>query len=598
MFHTPDKPCTILTRESACSFNLVGVTIFGMGREIDQVKEKIDLVEFLKGYIDLKPAGRNLKALCPFHQEKTPSFVVSPDRGRWRCFGACGEGGDVFTFLMKHENLEFHEALKVLAERAGVPLRQLDPRQQREFGVLYDINAAANEFYQDRLKDNAAAREYVASRGVTEETVLEFGFGYAPGGEALVLHLLDAGYDISAVVRAGLAKKNERGLYRDALFGRVTFPMYNSVGKVVAFTGRILPSVAERLTFDMPKYLNSPETPIFNKSKILYGFHLSKQEIAKLRTVFIVEGQMDVVMAWQSGVRNVVAVSGTGLTAHHLEKLRRSADTAIVSFDNDEAGMKALERSLDVFSPFDFHVKVVDLGEYGDPADACQADPNFLSGAIECAVPAFRYLFETLFAPVDRADIPARKRLVARLLSKIKSLKSAMEQEVWLEELARVSGVSGQALQTEFATVKPPASAASRVGEDGAVRPREVSAGALDRRGKIAERLFLLAYAHEDFFSTLREYREFLPEGCCVLLDTPSDARGDELRMRASHECADVAHDELRAEFHDLLKHLKCATLMTKQDSLRMQIRAGGDDTSRVMEEFYSVSKELDGLRV
>src|SRR3989344_7524185 len=174
-----------------------------MAGETDIIKEKLNIVDFLKDYIDLKPAGKNLKALCPFHGEKTPSFIVSPERRSWRCFGACGGGGDIFSFLMKRENIEFHEALKILAERAGVPLAQFSPREQKEFGVLYDINEEAKNFYKNALKKNSEVLTYLKERGLKDETIEEFELGFSPGGEALFLHLLEKGNDIGDIVRAG-----------------------------------------------------------------------------------------------------------------------------------------------------------------------------------------------------------------------------------------------------------------------------------------------------------------------------------------------------------------------------------------------------------
>ena len=291
-----------------------------MARETDLIKERLDLVDFLRSYLKLLPAGKNLKALCPFHQEKTPSFIVSPERKIWHCFG-CGEGGDLITFAMKYENLEFPEALRFLAEKAGVTLRSINPAEQKQFGILYDIHEAAKSFFKQELLKNQKALEYLKERGLKNETVEEFELGFASGGESLTLHLINLGYDVGDIVRSGLAHKNVKGLHRDRFGGRIIFPIVNHVGKVVAFTGRLFEPAPSS---EIPKYLNSPETPIFNKSKILYGFNKSKNEIAKSHTAFLVEGQMDFLLAWQSGVQNAVAVSGTGLTPHHLERLRRS----------------------------------------------------------------------------------------------------------------------------------------------------------------------------------------------------------------------------------------------------------------------------------
>ena len=212
-----------------------------MAKEVDLIKEKLPVLDFIRGYVQLTPAGRSFKGLCPFHQEKTPSFIVSPDRQRWHCFG-CAEGGDIITFVMKYENLEFPEALRFLAEKAGVQLRSLNPQHEREFGVLYDLNEEAKNFYAEALHKNIPAHEYIKSRGLNEETIKEFEIGFSPGGETLTLHLIKRGFDVNDAVRAGLIYKNSRGMYGDRFEGRIMFPIYNHVGKVVAFTDASLAS--------------------------------------------------------------------------------------------------------------------------------------------------------------------------------------------------------------------------------------------------------------------------------------------------------------------------------------------------------------------
>lgn len=573
-----------------------------MAGEVEEIKKRIDVVEFLKGYLDLQPAGKNFKALCPFHAEKTPSFVVSPDRGRWHCFGACGEGGDIFTFLMKYENLEFYEALKALAERAGVPLSVLDPQRQKEFGILYDINEEAKRFFRGELLKNEEALLYLRGRGLRDETIEMFELGYSPGGEALTMHLLQKKFDIADIVRAGVSHKNQRGMYWDKFQRRIIFPIANSVGKTIAFTGRIMPSDEER-GVEAPKYLNSPETPIFNKSKVLYGLHLSKKDIAKSKAAFLVEGQMDVLMAWQAGVRNVIAVSGTGLTQFHLEKLSRFADTLLLSFDNDEAGLKAMERGLDIFGNFDFYVKVIDLGEYKDPADAAKADPGFLEGAIAKARAAFTHLFETRFRGVLPGDVAERKRLVRHFLSKIKAVESATERDTWIRELSRVSGVSEAALAEEFLAVQAPRISVP-VLEPGIQAPGygEVHEGQFPRVDKICRRILALAFARETFLKQLQERMEFLPKQYVEVLEHPEGDIASRLGMEGSYGTGDVDEEILQAEFESLLLQLQIEALQRRKDEARLKIREleqGGkeEESLRFLGEFQKIAMEVDRLK-
>ncbi|PIT91612.1 hypothetical protein COU12_02100 [Candidatus Jorgensenbacteria bacterium CG10_big_fil_rev_8_21_14_0_10_54_38] len=584
--------------------------------DVDRIKEKLNIVDFIRGYITLLPAGKNFKALCPFHPEKTPSFIVSPDRQRFHCFG-CAADGDIVTFLMRYENLEFPEALRVLAEKAGVPLQTLSPREQREFGVLYEIHEKAKEFYRDALQTHGAARAYIEKRGLKPETVEAFELGFAPGGDALTVHLINSGFDVNDIARAGLTHKNTAGLYRDHFFNRIIFPIMNSVGKTVAFTGRLLegaagegsdlpakassPAIAlatEGAAAGAPKYLNSPETPIFNKSKILYGFHMTKNDIAHARSALFVEGQMDLLMAWQAGVKNVVAVSGTALTPFHLEKLRRLADTMILSFDNDEAGIHALERSLDLLNNFDFYVKVADLGGFKDPAEAAEKDPGFLAGAVASAKAAFSHLFAHYF-PRDEAgtrELTETKRIVRSILQKIKRLKSATEQTAWLKGLAKYSGISEVMLMKELNELP--------------MVPRDVEAGEkfepkkpADRADALAERLMGLAFTKGDFLATIREKQSWLPARYQAVLGEPEGETGAALQMQASYLLAQLPPDCIAKEFSDLLRQLEISVLKREQRELKTAIQKAeevGDEKvlTRAAERFHSLSKRIDELKL
>ena len=537
-----------------------------MAKEVELIKEKIELVDFLRSYLKLSPAGKNFKALCPFHQEKTPSFVISPERQIWYCFGACGEGGDIVKFVMKYENLDFREALRFLAERAGLPIQTISPSEQKEFGILYDIHEKAKDFFKQELLKNKEALEYLKSRKLGLETIEEFELGYAAGGEALTLHLLKTGYDVNDIARAGLVHKNTKGLYRDRFQERIVFPIFNHLGKTVAFSGRLAP-FAKSTIVDLPKYLNSPETPIFNKSKILYGFNKAKTFIAESRTVFLVEGQMDFLMSWQSGVKNAVAVSGTGLTPHHLERIRRTADTVVLSFDNDEAGLKALERSLDIFNNFDFHVKVLNLGEYKDPAEACEKDPSYLKQALEWAKPAFSHLFSVYFggAPQTSWSIPDKKRIIRYLLLKIKNLRSAIEQNIWLKELARHSNISEPALLTEMVNL-PSAKSVSE--------PAEEIVIARERINILAERLLALALAKkETFLPMLQSVLNLLPVPYQAVVNNPADEKWGVFEMRGAFEFSDIEDGLAEKEFQALLNHLKIESLKKESFELKREMQ-------------------------
>ncbi len=568
-----------------------------MSREVDLIKEKLNLVDFLRSYLTLLPAGKNLKGLCPFHNEKTPSFMVSPERGVWHCFG-CGLGGDIIKFAMLYEHLEFPEALRFLGEKAGIPIQTLSPAQQREFGILYDLQNVAKNFYKEALLKNSDARQYLKSRGLTEETIGEFDLGYAPGGETLVLHLLHEGFDVSDVVRAGLAQKNVRGLYRDKFAGRAMFPIQNQVGKTVAFTGRLLPddSSVKNATVELPKYLNSPETPIFNKSRVLYGFDKTKQFIAEAKSAMIVEGQMDFLMAWQTGVKNIVAVSGTGLTPQHLERLRSLADTVLVSFDNDEAGLRALERGLANFHNMDFHVKVVDLGEFKDPADACLADPAFFKQAVDWAKPAMKYIMGVYFSPKvwKEGDIPLQKRILRHLLGEVKTLKSAVEQNIWIKEMAMLSGISENALSEELSSL----GGGEKAGGDDETA---VAAPDLDRVSAVVKRLVALALTSAEFLAKLKEYQALLPENYAAILDDPGAEGSTFLEFQGAYEFGDLDEDKKCKEFSDLIRRLQSFGFKKELAGIKKALKspeaqASEAETEKLLNRFSEVTRKMNEL--
>jgi DNA primase len=563
-----------------------------MPKDVDLIKERLDIVELVRSYVTLTPAGKNLKGLCPFHPEKTPSFIVSPDRKTWHCFG-CSEGGDVISFVMKYEHLEFPEALRFLAERAGIELQHVNPQAEREFGVLYGLHEAATAFYRDELVKNTKAREYLTSRTFTQRTIDEFSIGFAPGGEALTLHLLKNGHAVENVVRAGLAGKTASGLYRDRFQNRIIFPIENQVGKVVAFTGRIMPGAVAPAGTEPPKYLNSPETSIFNKSKVLYGLSKTKGDIARSRAVVLMEGQMDFLLAWQSGVTNGVAVSGTGLTREHLERLRRIADTVYVSFDNDPAGVKALERSLDVFAGYDFHLKGIELGAYKDPGEACEKDPTFLGRAVAAARPAFEQLMAHLFV-AEPDDLAARKRIVRGLLQKVRRLRSAAEQTAWLRELTKQTGISEVALLTELAEI-PSEEKAPTAEADAYVPPTP------KRVDLISARLLSLAFTRPDFSDRVREIKGLLPEVYRNILDHPESVEAGFLEMQSS-VLVGTDQKDIELEFTELIRQLTIERLKGEQAMLKEKVRLAegrGDDAAvaDAEREFTTISQKLNDTR-
>ncbi|MEI6420065.1 MAG: DNA primase [bacterium] len=334
-----------------------------MSSPVDQIKEKLGVVELIGSYIKLDKAGNNWKGKCPFHHEKTPSFFVSPDKDYYYCFG-CGAKGDIFSFVQNFEGLDFRGSLKVLADRAGVQLTQERSGVRDEKERLYDVMEEATIFFVGKLRVSPEPNEYLKKRGLTENMIRDWRIGFAPDQwRELSDFLRQRGYSDEEMEKAGLLKRTDTAAY-DRFRGRIIFPLFDTAGRVVAFSGRILKN-----DDDIAKYLNSPETPLFIKSEILYGYDRAKIHIRKFDYSILVEGQMDLLMSHQAGFVNTVASSGTALTSEHLKLLKRLSNRVIMAFDSDNAGFKAAARAWKLALVAGLEVKIAQLPEKFDPAD-------------------------------------------------------------------------------------------------------------------------------------------------------------------------------------------------------------------------------------
>ncbi|MFH1354480.1 MAG: DNA primase [bacterium] len=386
-----------------------------MSEETELIKDRLDVAEVVGEYVQLKRTGRYFKGLCPFHNEKTPSFVVSPDKGIWHCFGACGEGGDIFSFVEKIENIEFPEALKLLAERAGVEikkspaLRQAQGKRQR----LFDLLELTSRFYHEILMNQAAgkkAKEYLTKRGVIDKTIELFEIGYAPAKwDTLQNFLRTKGYAPQEMLAAGVVGENERGKLYDRFRGRIMFPIYELQRRVVAFGGRIVPW---HETGEEGKYVNSPETELYEKRRIVYNLHNAKSYLKHQTPCLVVEGYMDVVMVVQAGVQQVVASSGTAFTEEQVQQLKRFTNELHFAFDADAAGFKAAISATREALKGGLRVATVVLPEGSDPADIAGSSAQKLK----------RHLART-------------QSLVSVLLGRIKGVQEGQKKEEYLQEL-------------------------------------------------------------------------------------------------------------------------------------------------------------------
>lgn len=381
---------------------------------VSQIKQNLDIVDVIGGYISLSKSGKNYKALCPFHSEDTPSFMVSPELQIYKCFG-CGEGGDMFNFVQKVEGVEFTDALETLAEKAGVKIEktQTDPNY-KEKKTIFEINQQTADFYHHLLTSHKVGKkglQYLKeTRGLSEKTIEEFNLGYAPDTwDLLYKYLIKKGYQNEDILLSGAAMKRRSGEgHLDKFRGRIVFPFIDVSGKVIGFSGR---DVVGR----DPKYLNTQDTPVFNKSGFIYGLNKSKVEIKKKGAVFV-EGPMDVIKAFQNGVKNVVATSGTSLTSLQLKIISRYTKELIFSFDSDEAGLSATARALNLAEPFDFEVKVVLIPEkYSDLDEFITKDTAKAKEALKEPVPAYDFYFANALKSYNKQTAYGKKKIIEYL---------------------------------------------------------------------------------------------------------------------------------------------------------------------------------------
>ncbi len=423
----------------------------------DRVQQATDIVRLIGEQVALRPKGKEFAGLCPFHDDKNPSMQVSPAKQIYKCF-SCGAGGDAYSFVMNYHKMNFPEAIKHLAERAGIEVEEQDRRsgpgdseRVSERKQIAGANAQAMEFFRALLKHQEhgqIARDYIERRGISPQMVAEFQIGYAPDGwDGLVQMIEHKSWEQAGFEFAGLVSQRDSGGYYDRLRHRLIFPIFDAIGRPIAFGGR---KIREE---DEPKYLNSPETKLFNKSATLYGLHLAKKPIIDSKTAVIVEGYTDVIACHQGGARNVVATLGTSLTSEHVRELRRYAEKVVLIFDADVAGQKAADRAVELFLTGDMDVAIAVLPDGQDPADLMsQADgPKRWSEAVESAQDAMTYQFSRLSEQMDSTTtLTGQQKLADAYLTRLAQLglarMGAIRRALVVQRLAGILHMGEQAV--------------------------------------------------------------------------------------------------------------------------------------------------------
>jgi DNA primase len=474
--------------------------------DIQQIKDKIDIVDFIGEYVQLKSAGINHKGLCPFHHEKSPSFMASRERNSWHCFG-CSKGGDVFTFLQEIEGMEFVEALKYLADKAGVQLTfskksEVSTSQRNR---LRDINAEAARFFHNFLIKMDAAKPalaYLRERGLSNETIENWKVGFVPDQwELLTKYLLKKNHSIDDLVASGLTIKREgaqsgRGFY-DRFRGRIMFPIRDVHGYTVGFTGRVLVETEK----SGGKYVNTPQTIVFDKSRVLFGLYKAKQEIKKKNLAILVEGQMDVIACHQAGMTHVVASSGTALTQEQVTMLKRYTTDVSMAFDADEAGQKAAKRGIDIALEHGMNIKVIQIPEGAgkDPDDCIKNDLALWTQSVENAKDVMHWYFAKAFKGKDITDPKQKQAISDELLPEVARIPYAVEKDHWLRELAGRIGVDVGVLQEDMKRLAAQ-SKKKTPQKKGESQPEETTS-ALEESTRLhvfMQRLLMLFFTHPD----------------------------------------------------------------------------------------------------
>ena len=437
-----------------------------MSTPVEQIKERLSIVDVVGSYIKLTKAGSSYKALCPFHNEKSPSFNVSPSREAFYCFG-CNRGGDIFTFVESIEGVEFIDALKILAERAGVELKREASESRTERDRLLELMEDVTVFYQRHMLENSAVKEYLTKRGLTEHTIRSFRIGYAPLDWRLAYeHLSAKGFTDGEIERAGLIKIVEGKSPYDRFRGRVMFPIFDANGHVVAFSGRVFGEQKNQDGTEVAKYINSPEGPLYDKSSIMFGYDRAKKSIRTQNFTILVEGQMDLIMSHQAGTENTVAVSGTALTEKHLVLLKRLSDNLVFAFDADEAGLNATARAFRLALALGMGVRVAAIptaeGESAakDPADYIQAHTDATTGASSAwaqVIASSQHIIDFYLTTLASRGYDARtfrQAVEDKVLPLVIEMQSKIEQAHFIIEIARKLGVPDTAVWEEVKRIQ------------------------------------------------------------------------------------------------------------------------------------------------
>ncbi len=571
-----------------------------MSSSVEKIKERLSIVDVVGSYVKLDRAGSNLKAKCPFHNEKTPSFFVSPERGTYYCFG-CGVKGDIFSFVEEFEGIDFMGALKLLAEKAGIELEKYEPGKIEKKDRLYKLLEESTNYFVECLKKETIPKEYLKKRGLTEKTIIDWKIGYANDEWHTVSeYLKKKGFTDEEMERAGLIKKGDKGFY-DRFRGRIMFPIFDTAGRIIAYSGRTL-SKDE----NTPKYLNSPETPLFNKSKTLYGFHIAKQAIRKFDYAVLVEGQMDLLMCQQVGFTNTVASSGTALTPDHLEIIKRMSNRVIMAFDSDSAGAKAAERAWMIAVASQMEVKVAQIPDGFDPADLILKDKEAWKVVLKNALHIVDFLLNRILAekPDDRKlGILVREKV----LPYISLIDSSIEKSQHIAKISDKTGIKEDALWEDLKKIKVIISTEDGTKSTGQESIKEynkiIRANSLERRVLGMVLWTENTASKKDILEFFKgEVKKYLDEKFLEKTKAIDENLKSELIFEAESYYLGFDNERLKADFMELVRGIKEEEYKKELSEIILEIKntekTGDRDKQMILaKRFNDVSKMLNNLK-
>ena len=508
---------------------------------IEEIKQRLDIVDVISEYVKLQKSGANYRALCPFHKEKTPSFFVSPSKQIFKCFG-CGKGGNIFDFIMEIEGVEFGDALKILAQKAGIdlkPYRKELAEFKTEKALIYEICELATRFFQKQLRETKTGQEvidYLLKRGISKESIEKWRLGWAPDNwRGLSNFLISKGYKREDIVKAGLViakdirensieSDNSQNIISgslqdiyDRFRGRIIFPIFDLNSQVVGFGGRIFKQNKDEET---AKYINTPNTILYDKSRILYGLNFAKVDIKRKDFCILVEGYTDVILSHQAGFENTVAASGTSLTQFQLNTLKRYTNNLYTAFDMDIGGDSATQRGILLAQSNDFSVKVVVMPQDKDPADVISENPKDWELAINSAKDVMEFYFENAFLKFDKTKVEGKKEIAKFLLPKIKAIKNEIIKSHWVQKLAKELEVKEEAILEELKNIKLEEIPKEENFQDLTFEKLGIESTEKDRKAILEERILGIILKFPEMIDYLdKDFQDFISPQSCKILD-------------------------------------------------------------------------------